>query len=217
MLSQGPDSVYRSSLLDELQWLTHGFGTRLSDSWPGEYTQVKQIHSDLILHSDVELELVLGQGDAIVTDKPGKLIGIRTADCVPLLLADTRHRAVAAIHAGWKGTVQRIAQKTVERMQVRFGTSPEDLVVAIGPAIGQCCFEVGPEVAEQFEALLPEAVNPRYVNLELANARQVQQAGVPAARIDIAGLCTKCGEHFHSFRRDKDASGRMVAAIGVLE
>jgi YfiH family protein len=92
------------------------------------------------------------QGDALLTSQPGLLLAVQTADCVPILLADTARRAVAAIHAGWRGTLERVVAKTVGRMRLEFGTRPADIVAAIGPAIGRCCYEVGPEVAQAFLA-----------------------------------------------------------------
>ena len=91
-------------------------------------------------------------GDAIATRQPGLLLAVQAADCVPILLADISHRAVAAVHAGWRGTLARIITKTLGRMRQEFGTRPEDVVAAVGPAIGRCCYEVGPEVAQQFAA-----------------------------------------------------------------
>jgi len=97
------------------------------------------------------------QGDALFTDEPGVLLSIQTADCIPILLADTKHRAVAAIHAGWRGTLARIAAKTLGRMQMEIGTRPQDVIVVLGPGIGQCCYEVGPDVAKEFQSQFPSA------------------------------------------------------------
>jgi hypothetical protein len=93
---------------------------------------------------------VLGEGDALLDNTPGSVVAIKTADCLPILLVDDRHRAVAAVHAGWRGTVAGIAQRAVEAMRAQFGSAPGDLRAAIGPGIGPCCYEVGPEVAAEF-------------------------------------------------------------------
>ena len=85
------------------------------------------------------------------------LLAVQTADCVPILLADTKNRAVAAIHSGWRGTLRRIAEKTLGRMQMDYGTRPADVIAAIGPAIGGCCYEVGSEVAREFASQFSEA------------------------------------------------------------
>jgi polyphenol oxidase len=97
------------------------------------------------------------QGDALVTAEPGILLAVQTADCVPILLADMKRRAVAAIHSGWRGTRSRIAAKTLGRMRMEFGTRPEDVVAGIGPGIGRCCYEVGEDVAREFHAQFPNA------------------------------------------------------------
>jgi YfiH family protein len=118
---------------------------------------LRQIHSDVVHRIDGPEEGQALQGDALITQKRGVLLTIQTADCVPILLADTKKRAVAAIHSGWRGTARRIAEKTLGRMQMEFGTRPEDVTAAIGPGIGQCCYEVGEDVAKEFHAQFPEA------------------------------------------------------------
>jgi hypothetical protein len=111
-----------------------------------------QFHSDLIVqvgHSDINRQAPT-KADGQLTDKPGILIGVQTADCVPVLVADKKRRAVAAFHAGWRGTVSRIVEKGIGRMRLAFGSRPEDLVAAIGPGIGACCYAVGEEVFSAF-------------------------------------------------------------------
>jgi hypothetical protein len=119
-----------------------------------------QIHSDIIhiVHStDSEPSVDAPKADALITNDPGLLLVVQVADCVPILLADKKRRAIAAIHAGWRGTLQRIAEKALGRMQMEFGTRPRDVIAALGPGIGQCCFEVGPEVVAEYAAKFPEA------------------------------------------------------------
>ncbi len=94
----------------------------------------------------------LWKGDGLMTDQPGLLLGIQTADCIPVLVADRKRRAVAAFHAGWRGTVKRIVETGVGRMRLEFGSRPEDLIAAIGPGIGPCCYAVGEEVLSEFES-----------------------------------------------------------------
>jgi polyphenol oxidase len=121
---------------------------------------LRQIHSDIVYMAGAA-EMPQGeaapQGDALITREPGVLLAIQTADCVPILLADTKGRAVAAIHSGWRGTAQRIAEKTLGRMQMEFGTRPQDVIAALGPGIGGCCYEVGHEVVKEFTAKFPNA------------------------------------------------------------
>ena len=118
---------------------------------------LRQIHSSLIHRvsaNDVRengVPAVL-KGDGLMTDEPGVLLGIQTADCIPVLVADRRNRAVAAFHAGWRGTLARIVENGVGRMRLEFGSRPEDLLASIGPGIGQCCYAVGKELKEQFES-----------------------------------------------------------------
>ncbi|MBZ5694487.1 MAG: peptidoglycan editing factor PgeF [Acidobacteriia bacterium] len=120
---------------------------------------LRQIHSDVALRVDSQAaeSAEAPQGDALFTREPGSLLVVQTADCVPILLADTKRRAVAAIHAGWRGTLRRITAKTLGRMQMEFGTRPEDMIAALGPGIGRCCYEVGSDVARDFHAQFPNA------------------------------------------------------------
>jgi purine-nucleoside/S-methyl-5'-thioadenosine phosphorylase / adenosine deaminase len=117
---------------------------------------LRQFHSDVIHLAGAPCEEA-PRADALITNTPGLLLGVQTADCVPILLADTKRRVVAAIHAGWRGTLARIAVKTLGRMSMEFGTEPRLVVAALGPAIGRCCYEVGPEVAQAFTAQFPSA------------------------------------------------------------
>lgn len=147
---------------------------------------------------------------------------IRTADCVPILLADRYGRAAAALHAGWRGTVGRIAAVGVASLGA-LGVEPTAILAALGPAIGPCCYEVGEEVAEavaRAAAGAPGAVvrsgpgRPR-ADLRRANRAQLLGAGVPEGAVHVAPWCTRCEPGlFHSFRRDGDRAGRMLASIG---
>ena len=200
----------QSSLLASLPWLTHGFGVQGSENWISEYTGLTQIHSSKVVLADGRRGN-LEEGDALVTSETGNWIGIRTADCVPILIVDPNQRVVAAIHAGWRGTVASIASHAIESMSNHFKSDRRQMLVAIGPAIGPCCFEVGPEVAQQFHS------SSRMVDLATTNAQLLIEAGVEPEHIDIMHLCTFCSGpgQFHSFRRDKEMSGRMVSAICI--
>jgi YfiH family protein len=161
----------------------------------------------------------LGEGDSLITNTPGVSLVIRTADCVPILIADPDNRAIAAVHAGWRGTVQQILPETIRVMSDRFGSRPQDLAIAIGPAIGECCYEVGPEVAEQFSNMFPERLREKGIaRIDLAEAtiRQLRRNGGNVGQIDSSGLCTRClADTFHSYRRDGQAAGRMFSAISI--
>jgi YfiH family protein len=214
------ENIYRAESLDALDWLEHGFGTRVSVAADRQLTTGRQIHSDRVLVAEGEPGIV-GEGDALITNRPGVLLAIRTADCVPILIADGRTRAVAAVHAGWRGTVLGIVSKTIQALAERYGSRPEDLVIAIGPGIGECCFQVGPEVATQFRAIFPERNDLGMradIDLVEANRRQLTVARVLDDRITISGLCTMClADTFHSYRRDREAAGRMISLIGVKQ
>ncbi len=179
---------------------------------------LKQIHSDVCLHTD-SAEGRVGAGDALITDAVGARVGVRTADCVPILLVDTRKRAVAAVHAGWRGSASEIARRAVAAMAARFGTRCEDLVAAIGPAIGACCYEVGAEVAVQFRDWLParsSAPSAMHLDLPEMNRRQLLAAGVDSDRIWLADLCTCCSDdRFFSWRGEHQRTGRMLNAVGI--
>lgn len=205
---------------------------------------LKQFHSDVIC----DFDSVPGNacnGDASITATPNLLLGIQTADCVPILLVDPKNRAVAAVHAGWRGTLQRIVEKTIGRMEMRFGTRERDLLAAVGPAIGGCCYEVGTEVAAAFHSQFPQASQwfdelrtgdepnplqwlnqfppghqppPKNVLLDLrkANRAQLLDSGVRAENIFVSELCTACRpELLFSYRKNGAASGRMMAVIGM--
>ena len=121
---------------------------------------LRQIHSDIIHvvgSADVPQGEQAPKGDALITREPGVLLVVQTADCIPILLADTKNRVVAAIHSGWRGTAQRSAEKTLGRMQMEFGTRPPDVIAALGPGIDGCCYEVGHEVVKEFAAKFPNA------------------------------------------------------------
>ncbi|MGA3076439.1 MAG: peptidoglycan editing factor PgeF [Bryobacteraceae bacterium] len=208
MFYKDSQNIYRVRPLEELRWLEHGFGTRHSS--PPTAATVHQIHSDICIPARGRTGL-LGDGDALLENTPGHLVAVKTADCIPILLVDEEHRAVAAVHAGWRGMVQGIVRHAVRRMQGEFGTRPEQLHAAIGPGIGKCCYEVGAEVAAQFGE-----TGPCHIDLAEANRRQLAEAGVPEPRIYVANLCTKCcAGDFHSYRRDKEEAGRMFSFIGV--
>jgi len=117
---------------------------------------LKQIHSDIIHLFDAPPAETC-QGDASITNRPALLLAVQTADCVPILIVDPKKRAIAAVHAGWRGTLARIVVKAIVQMQMQFQCNPADLLAAIGPSIGRCCYEVGTEVATQFLSQFAEA------------------------------------------------------------
>lgn len=212
--------LWRCTALERIDWLEHGFGSRHRCDWPppGRTIYLRQMHSNRILRVDCKPGCA-GEGDGLVTACPGVLLAVRTADCLPLFLVDIERRVVAAVHAGWRGTAAAISIRAVETLIGEFGGRPTNLLVAIGPGIGPCCYEVGPEVAERFAPLFPELAGVRgkgRLDLVEANRRQLVAAGVSADRIYRGAPCTCCHpEEFHSHRRDPSSRGRMVSAIGI--
>src|SRR5271165_3343810 len=204
---------------------------------------LKQIHSDAIRLFCAAPALAC-KGDASLTNRQGLLLAVQTADCVPILLVDPKKRAVAAIHAGWKGTLARIAEKAVGRLRLEFGSKPADLFAALGPSIGPCCYEVGADFVTKFTAQFADASEyfdeprtgdepnplqwlsmappghqppPRNVHLDLpkANRAQLLAAGLSPLNIFLGGLCTACRtEFFFSHRREGALSGRLMTVIG---
>jgi YfiH family protein len=205
---------------------------------------LKQIHSDVI-HLFDSVPTKPCSGDASATNRPGLLLGVQTADCVPILLVDPKNRAVAAIHAGWRGTLARIAVKAIGQMQMHFKTKPAGLLAAIGPAIGGCCYEVGTEVAIQFHSQFADARDwfdefrtgdepnpiqwlnmmppghqppPQNVLLDLkkANRAQLLAAGLGPQNIFVSDLCTACHPNLlFSYRKQGPQSGRHLSVIGI--
>lgn len=205
---------------------------------------LKQIHSAVIWpFASVPIEP--SKGDASLTKTPGLLLGVQTADCVPILLVDSKKRIVAAVHAGWRGTLARILEKTVGELHSNYASNPCDLLAAIGPSIGPCCYEVGAELVTQFSSQFADAAEyfdeprsgeepnplqwlnmkppghqppPKNVHLDLlkANRSQLLAAGLPEKNIFSSGLCTACHpDLFFSYRKQGPRSGRLLAAIAL--
>ncbi len=182
---------------------------------------VSQVHGDQVLEvpelPDAQaLRAPLGEADAIWTGRAGGAVGVKTADCLPILLCDPAGRRVAAVHAGWRGTISRIVEKAVEAL-AQAGTRPEDLRAAVGPAIQGCCYEVAPELAERFErefgaGVVVPAERPK-LKLSEAVRRSLLKAGLAEARVEVRAECTSCDRRFYSHRRDRGVTGRHLSFI----
>jgi YfiH family protein len=160
------------------------------------------------------------EGDASMTELRGAALGVQTADCVPILIADRSGRAVAAVHAGWRGTAARIPYKTVMDLVQEHDMSANDLVAAIGPHNAVCCYEVGEEVVEAVgdpSAFVsrPDWAKPHFDQAR-ANKNQLLEAGIPEHQIVVSNLCTQCrADLFFSYRRDRQRTGRLLSVIGI--
>lgn len=189
---------------------------------PSRLVSSRQVHGDdvLAVTDDFEPEAPLVRADVQVTDRPGWLLSLRFADCVPLLMVHPERRAIAAVHAGWRGTLKGAAATAVRALQERFGAEPAGLWVGIGPAIGPCCYEVGEEVAEQFadrgRGIVRNGSARPHLDLWALNHQAVAAMGVPAEQIEVAELCTRCkAELFFSHRAQGYPAGRFSAALGL--
>lgn len=159
-------------------------------------------------------------GDALVTRQSRLPVAVLVADCVPVLLWDPKHSVVAAVHAGWRGTAAEIVLRTLESMARRAGTRAQDVRAAIGPAIGGCCYDVGPEVVQALEQVVASAeflegedeAAPR-VDLRRANRAMLVQAGLREDAVAVVGDCTCCSADFYSYRRDGPRTGRQMGVI----
>lgn len=188
-------------------------------------TQVHGVAMTRVLAGDDLDAIARRAADGLCADLPGAPVGVYVADCIPVLLADPRTGAVAAVHAGWRGSVAGVVPAAVGRMAAEFGTRPGDLRVALGPAIGPCCFEVGDEVVDAVAAAVSDAVaigvvlrggRKPHVDLKRLNGLLLERAGVPAAQVDAGVECTSCDRtRFFSYRRDGGRTGQMMGFIAA--
>ena len=179
-----------------------------------------QVHDCVVRRIDGPQQGVIEGVDAVMTDVPQLCIGVSTADCIPVLLYDSTHRAVSAVHAGWRGTVLRIVQKAVEAMRDTYGTAPADLQAVIGPGISFDSFEVGDEVYNQFlsAGFDMQPISRRdakwHIDLPMCNRLQLMEAGVPADHIQMTNICTyQQYDRYFSARRLGIQSGRIYTGI----
>jgi YfiH family protein len=192
-------------------WQVHGSDARLVNSL-AEAKPAEDAHGDTIYC------------DAIVSNASGVLAGVKTADCVPILIGDPVSASFAAVHAGWRGTLAEIATKALQRMTSAYDTKPHDVQVAIGPAAGSCCYEVGTDVIDPFRTKFPEhdlftetRTAHACIDLLEANRNQLIAAGVEPDKIAIAPLCTMCRtDLFFSYRREKNVQGKVGRLMSVI-
>lgn len=195
-----------------------------------DLARIRQVHGRTVrvAHGGDSLTVrTTPDADAIVSNAPGCVLAVQVADCVPLLLADPRTGAVGAVHAGWRGTAARIGPAAVEALTREYGTQPADLIAAVGPSIGACCYEVGLELPDAFRrAGATDEQLARWfsrtdggslrLDLWAASRDQLLESGIPAGRIYLSSLCTQThATVFDSYRVEGPNAGRMAALIRV--
>ncbi|HHH19851.1 MAG TPA: peptidoglycan editing factor PgeF [Campylobacterales bacterium] len=201
---------------------------RIQEQFPEmRFVVANQTHSDHIRVIDAseslgwrEPETAVEDCDALITNQRGIMLTVLTADCVPILLLDPIKQVIATVHAGWKGTHQSIVSKTVRTMQEVFDSTPEALIAAIAPSIGECCYEVGYDVAQAFlddpDAYTAKADGKYMLNLPYINQQQLLKVGVSEEKIEMSHICTACEvEHYFSYRQEQGCSGRFMSMIGL--
>ena len=190
---------------------------RLEEATGLRFARVRQVHGARAVRLDAACEPA-EEADAIVTASPGVAATVAVADCVPVLLADPESGAVAAVHAGWRGTLAHAAAEGVRALSRASGAPPARLLAAVGPSIGPCCYEISPDLAATFARVLGVDVirsgaRPR-LDLWMASRRVLQEAGIAPDRIEILGRCTSCEPAaFFSHRRDAGRTGRQVGFV----
>ncbi len=224
------DPVLTLPLLDGLPFIFHGFGLKgwglrnLKRRWEAfRAVTLRQVHSDRVVYVK-DVPPSPPQADGLVTDQPFLFLVVKTADCLPLLLADPEKRAVAAVHCGWRSTAQGIAEKAVRLLEERCGCDPRHLRAGLGPCIGPACYEVGQDVRQAFlrASLPPDVFQPAqgapqkyYLDLAAANIFQLKRAGLQPAHLGRFPLCTHCRPELCSYRRDPLQPGRSINFIGL--
>jgi YfiH family protein len=198
----------------------HGLGHKRGVV-PTDLITCTQVHGATVLDYAGQPAVLSGtEGDAIISQSPGACLGVRTADCLPILLYTDDGRTVAAVHAGWRGTVAGISVATITAFADRYDIAPDQLCVTFGPCIRPCCYQVGDELIDAVHEnyprwsgmLLESRPDGAYFDLAALNRLQLESIGI--TRITDAGACTCCNaDDYHSYRRDAEASGRMVSWI----
>lgn len=223
----------KSKILSSVPGLVHGFGDRhVSRDTAGAavhfglsgIARLNQVHGRdvFLLTDDAPSRGRRADADAVLTELRGVGIGVSTADCVPILLADRDGRVAAAVHAGWRGTLSRILDAVLEKMNEEYGIDPSRLNAAIGPSIKKCCYEVDYDVASLFmdrfddwsEYLSPGVNRKYFLDLTGANRNGLERAGV--TNIEVIDICTNCDHEFYSYRREGKGVGSQLSVIGLV-
>jgi YfiH family protein len=222
----------QSEKFSSINGVVHGFANRnvgtdvsgIKEQFDlSKVAQLKQIHSgDVIVVSDIENHRDTTEGDALVTNLRGVGIGVRTADCVPILLTDRNKSVIAAVHAGWRGTYLEVALNTVKLIESEFGIAPEEMIAVIGPSIKSCCYEIGADVADRFsekfqntDLYMSEIASSKYL-LDLSKANKLMLQSVGVEEIEILDICTKCENNFYSYRREGKGVSTQLSFIALI-
>lgn len=182
---------------------------------PEQIAFQKQIHSGIVTY--VDKGGLIAESDAMITDKPGIGLAISVADCTPVFIYDQKQKIIAAIHAGWRGTKECIVENTIKKLKNDFNVHPRNLYCYIGPSISQPNYEVGSEVAEQFdEEYLLKKDGKIYLDVRTANYDMLIESGVPVSHVQVSNLCTYANNSLlHSYRKDGQVSGRGYGVIAM--
>jgi purine-nucleoside/S-methyl-5'-thioadenosine phosphorylase / adenosine deaminase len=189
----------------------------------GRIVTMKQVHGDHIVEVKDNNLKEAGEADGMITEIPDVFLGVLTADCVPILFVQPEKKLVAAVHAGWRGTLAAIAEKMVHQLKEKDGVVIDQLEVALGPSIGSCCYEVKNDVTEPLRGKWGQLAAPSiqvrhgksFIDLRRLNSAILQHAGIPAQQIFQVGACTSCAkDDFFSYRRERAETGRQISFIG---
>ena len=222
-----------SNLFNQFENLSYGFlydfnkdslNSIIKDKSLEKIVTIKQVHSDNIFHYDLpENDYHLFEGDSVITEQKNIGVGVYTADCVPVLIYEKTYGYIAAVHAGWKGSLLEIALKAVDEINSKIESDNSNYYVVIGPSIGKCCYEVGIDVASKFfskfnfcDQFISNVKNDKYMlDLVKLNTIQLEQAGIK--NVEVLENCTKCEEYLPSYRREGKAAGRILSFIAMTQ
>jgi YfiH family protein len=179
---------------------------------------IRQVHSNKVLtisKEDIPQQGLIPQADGIVTNIAGIVLSVRTADCLPVFLYDSQKKCIALVHAGWKSSAQKIVEQAILALNQNYGSCASDLRVAFGPAIGKCCYGVGPEFKKVFPNETSCLGGQWHLDLSLVNTNQLLAMGVQPEHILLSSKCTVCDAGLFSYRRDKEQSGRHLSMMMI--
>jgi YfiH family protein len=175
---------------------------------------IRQVHGDNVLVVSQKFKTI-PEADAVITKMPHVTLSIRTADCLPVFICDPKKKCIGLVHAGWRGSQKRIVARAVNLMQETWGSDPEDLKVAFGPGIRECCYQVGQEFKEVFSCGFATRGKSITLDLALVNRDQLISSGVMFKNIFDSGQCTCCHDQYFSYRREGDRTGRHISLMMI--